>query len=309
VPDEISDLLWRSTGTARIVLGGKFGEEKQSQSYRRLDEFVSAGGRFVDTAYSYAAGAAEEVLGAWLRSNPGTITIMDKIGHPNAGGVLDISTESLYRQVEESRQRLGVTTIDAILLHRDDPAVPVAELTDVLTRFVREGAARAVGFSNWGAERLACALELFADSGITPLLSYQFSLAVPAREIWPGALHADEQIMAAKTRHRLPLLAWAAHARGFLAGRTEPDDLDDDPFDTPANRAARSRCAQVAASLDAPPEAVALAWTLSNPGIFPIIGPRSTAELQVSLAAVRLTLDQSTVDALSRFRSDRIEQH
>jgi aryl-alcohol dehydrogenase-like predicted oxidoreductase len=52
---------------------------------------------------------------------------------------------------------------------------------------------------------------------------------------------------------------------------------------------------------------VALAWTLSHPGIFPIIGPRSTAELQVSLAAVRLTLDESIVDGLSRFRNDRIE--
>lgn len=299
---EISDLLRRSTGTARIVLGGRFGEEEPSESFRRIEEFVSAGGRFVDTAHSYAAGAAEKVLGAWLKSNSGSITVLDKIGHPSADGVLDLSPETLFREAEESRQRLGVPTIDAILLHRDDPAVPVAELTDVLTRLVREGAARSVGVSNWRAERLAVALGLFADSGITPLMSYQFSLAVPAREIWPGALHADEQIMAARNRRGLPLLAWAAHARGFLAGRAEEVGQDGDPFDTPANRAARSRCAQIAASFGATPEAVALAWTLSNPGIFPIIGPRSTAELRSSLAAVRLPLDELTADELSRFR-------
>lgn len=300
--DEISDLLRRSIGAARIVLGGRFGEEDPSESFRRIDEFVSAGGRFVDTAHSYAAGAAEELLGAWLRSNPGSITVLDKIGHPSASGVLDLSPESLDRQLKESRQRLGMSTIDAILLHRDDPAVPVAELIDVLTRFVAEGAARSVGVSNWRAERLASALALFADIGITPLLSYQFSLAVPMREIWPGALHADEQIMAARARHGLPLIAWAAHARGFLAESTEAVGQDSDPFDTPANRAARSRCAQIAAALGAPPEAVALAWTLSHPGIFPIIGPRSTAELRSSLAAVRLPLDEPTVDELSRFR-------
>lgn len=300
--DEIPDLLRRSTGTARIVLGGRFGEEEPSGSFRRIEEFVSAGGRFVDTAHSYAAGAAEEVLGAWLKSNPGSITVLDKIGHPSADGVLDLSPETLFREAEESRQRLGVPTIDAVLLHRDDPAVPVAELTDVLIRLVREGAARSVGVSNWQAGRLAVALGLFAASGITPLMSYQFSLAVPAREIWPGALHADEQIMATRNRRGLPLLAWAAHARGFLAGRAEEVGQDGDPFDTPANRAARSRCAQIAASFGAPPEAVALAWTLSNPGIFPIIGPRSTAELLSSLAAVRLPLDELTADELSRFR-------
>lgn len=300
--DEISGLLWRSTGVARIVLGGRFGEESPSESFRRIDEFVSAGGRFVDTAHSYAAGAAEEVLGEWLRSNPGSITVLDKIGHPNADGVLDLSPETLFREVEESRQRLGVAMIDAILLHRDDPAIPVAELTDVLIRFVRQGAARSVGVSNWRAGRLAIALEQFDDSGIAPLLSYQFSLAVPAREIWPGALHADEQIMAARGRRGLPLLAWAAHARGFLAGHTVAAGQDGDPFDTPANQAVRSRCAQIAASLGVSREAVALAWTLSNPGIFPVIGPRSAAELRSSLGALRLPLDKPTVEELSRFR-------
>lgn len=201
-----------------------------------------------------------------------------------------------------SRQRLGMATIDAILLHRDDPAIPVTELTDVLARFVREGAARSVGVSNWQAERLAVALELFHESGIAPLLSYQFSLAIPSRDIWPGALHADEQIMAARDRRGLPLLAWAAHARGFLAGRTEAVGQDGDPFDTPANRAARSRCSQIAAPLGVSPEAVALAWTLSNPGIFPVIGPRSASELCSSLAALRLPLDKSTTDELSRLR-------
>lgn len=300
--DETSDLLRRSSGAARIVLGGRFGEETPPESFRRIDEFVSAGGRFVDTAHSYAAGAAEKVLGAWLKSNPGSITVLDKIGHPSPDGALDLSPEALLREIEESRQRLGVATIDAVLLHRDNPAVPVAELVDVLTQFVREGTACSVGVSNWRADRLAVALDLFDDNGITPLLSYQFSLAVPAREIWPGALHADEHIMAARDRRGLPLLAWAAHARGFLAGRIEAVGQDRNPFDTSANRAARAQCAQVAASLGAPCEAVALAWTLSNPGVFPIIGPRSTAELRSSLAALRLQLDKPTMDQLSLLR-------
>lgn len=35
--------------TARIILGGRFGEEPVSMSRRRLDQFVEAGGQLIDT--------------------------------------------------------------------------------------------------------------------------------------------------------------------------------------------------------------------------------------------------------------------
>jgi aryl-alcohol dehydrogenase-like predicted oxidoreductase len=140
--------------TARIILGGRFGEESFATSWRRLDRFVEAGGRVVDTAHCYADGRSEEVIGAWMRANPGALVVVDKVGHPDQDGAVDLSPNALRRELAESLSRLGVSAIDVVLLHRDSAAVPVEEVASTLAGFVSDGLALRVGVSNWPADRL-----------------------------------------------------------------------------------------------------------------------------------------------------------
>jgi len=284
----------------RIVLGGRFGEEPEDVSLQRLDRFAAAGGRLVETAHSYADGRSEEVIGQWLQAHPARVGVVDKVGHPDHEGVLDLSRRRINQEAEESCRRLQVSAIDVLFLHRDDPSRSVSELSETLLGLVRAGYARRVGVSNWSADRLAQLATLLSEQGQVPVVSYHFSLAVPARPLWPGTFHADDEVMRVVDEFRLPLLPWAAQARGFFAGLSEPlGDGQPDPFDTAENREKRQRCADLAKRLDCRPETVALAWTLHHDRMWPIIGPRSVDELDVSLAAASLSLDEATLRWLS----------
>ncbi|MEV5778331.1 aldo/keto reductase [Streptomyces antimycoticus] len=278
----------------RVVLGGRFGEEGESLSFARLDRFAECGGRYVDTAHSYADGRSEEVIGAWLRATGGSLEVLTKVGHPDACGVLDLSPSRLRAEANESRRRLGREAVDLLLLHRDDTTRPVAELADTLMGFARRGEARRIGVSNWSAPRLAQLVPLLLADGRTPVVSYQHSLAEPSRPLWPETRDARE-VAPVLMEFGLTLFAWAAQARGFFAGRTEPvGDQAADPFGTPVNRERRERCRELAKRLGRRPETVALAWTLCATGAYPIVGARTLAELDASLAAATLDLDEDT---------------
>jgi aryl-alcohol dehydrogenase-like predicted oxidoreductase len=283
-------------GAARIILGGRFGEEPTDLSWRRLDRFADLGGKVVDTAHSYAGGLSEKVIGEWMRANPGMLTVVDKIGHPDGRGVIDLSASVLRRELAESRDRLGDRAPDVVLLHRDSPEVPVEEVAVTLADLVANGEAREIGVSNWPAHRLDHLVTALAKLGRGTVASYQRSLAVPVAPLWPGTLHAAEPVLEVTARHRLPMLAWAAQARGFFAGATElPDAGRPDPFISPANLARRSRCEALARDLGSRPETVALAWLLHHPGTWAIVGARSVPEVDASLAASRLSLDAATL--------------
>lgn len=288
---------WRE----RVVLGGRFGEEDESVSYARLDAFAESGGRWVDTAHSYAGGRSERVIGRWLGLREAPVRLIDKIGHPDHDGRLDLAAEALRAETEESLRRLGRDSVDVLMLHRDDPARPVSAMAEALLDLVERGYATATGVSNWPAPRLAELESVYRQAGHVPVVSYQHSLATPVSPLWPGTRHADEELLGLVLDRQLPFLAWAGQARGFFAGRSEPvRPGGPDPFDSPVNRSRRRRCTALAADLGTTPDTVALAWSLHRSHAWPVVGARSVAEVARSMAAAELRLDAVTVRWLER---------
>lgn len=299
-PLQLLDGLLDANGMAaaahRFVLGGPFGAEPAEITAERLAHFADAGGLLVETSHSYGGGTAETAVGDWLRRNPGTLGVTTKVGHDATGGNLPLSRDTVLAQVTAALDNLGVERVDVLLYHCDDPIRPVAELADTLVGLVEAGHARRVGVSNWRADRLAVLAAELSERGQTPVASYQFSLAEPDPARLEGSLHADSAVLDVVRAHRLPLIAWSSQARGHFA-RTGPREHHGkpDPYDTEDNRARRLRCRELAARLGTLPETVALAWTLHHPGVWPSIGPRSTAQIDNSLRARRLTLTEEQV--------------
>lgn len=283
---------------ARVVLGGRFGEEPTTTSHQRLDQFVDLGGLVVETAHSYAGGYAEEVLGRWLTtgSKRATVAVVDKFCHPSADGTSRVDPQVLHEEIVCSLRRLRTDYIDVALLHRDDPRIDVRTLVDALQAEVSAGRIHAFGVANWKPARLAEFIDLAHAAGTTPVASYQHSLALPKLPIWPGTLHASGAIRECLRQRETWLLAWAAQARGWFAG---DGGLSNDVFDTQANRAARSRCVQMARQLGCAPTTVALAWTLHQPRVLTTIGPENNAELAASIAATDLALTTDDLHLLA----------
>ena len=292
---------------SRLVLGTvSFTDEQQALADELLDAFVAAGGTAIDTAHSYGSGASERAVGAWLRrhNRPDDLTIITKGGHPRPDEPRRVTPAAIAADLAESRERLGLASIDLYLLHRDDEAVPVGTIVAALNEHVAHGHVRALGASNWSPARIAAANAYAADHGLAGFVasSPNLALAVPSEPMWPGcrSIAGDAAALDWYRRQQMPVFAWSASASGFFSGRFTPD-VPDDPnmvrvYYRDDNWQRLERARALARRLDCTPTQVALAWVLHQPlPTFAIVGPRRLAELDDCLGALRLRLTPADV--------------
>jgi aryl-alcohol dehydrogenase-like predicted oxidoreductase len=104
---------------------------ERERGFQLLDEVFALGCTAFDTARHY--GDAELVLGPWLaaRGVRDQAVIIGKGAHPRDGRNR-VTPDDITADLTDSLARLGVDRIDLYLLHRDDPAVPVGPLVEVL---------------------------------------------------------------------------------------------------------------------------------------------------------------------------------
>lgn len=138
----------------KLVLGTMtFGESVFAPD---VGEFVKAfldnGGEELDTAYVYNEGNCERLLGEVLPALTQKYTIATKV-NPRITGKLD--TEAAYMQVNESLERLRLSSVDMVFLHFPDPATPVESVLSAMADLHEQGKFNELGLSNFPAWMVA----------------------------------------------------------------------------------------------------------------------------------------------------------
>lgn len=173
-----------------FVLGGNvFGMTAgREASFAVLDRFVELGGGMIDTADVYSAwvpghkgGESESMMGAWLKASGARdrILIATKVGMMPGG----LRPDRIREAVQGSLDRLGVDTIDLYFAHKDDPDVPLGEVLGAFAELVDAGMVRAIGASNYSADRLAEALRVADETGLPRFTAMQPELNLLDRAI------------------------------------------------------------------------------------------------------------------------------
>lgn len=272
------------------------------------DDFVERGGNAFDTAFIYAGGLMEELLGHWMkqRATREEVVVIVKGAHTPF-----CDPASLREQFHTSLDRLKTDYADVYLMHRDNPDVPVDEFVDVLDELRRAGKIRAYGGSNWSMARLREANVYAARAGREPfrVVSNNLSLARMMNPVWAGCESAKGAEWTAFLQETgLALLAWSSQARGyFVPGRPDGDPEIARCWDSGENQERRRRAEHLASARGVSPLNVALAYVLSQPyRAFALFGPRTLGETRSSIPGVNLTLtpdelrwldlDSSTMD-------------
>jgi aryl-alcohol dehydrogenase-like predicted oxidoreductase len=298
---------------APLAFGGNvFGwTADEPTSFRLLDAFVAAGCNLIDTADVYSTwvpgnkgGESETMLGKWMNAggNRGKVLIATKVGKDMGPDRKGLSKSYILRAVEDSLRRLRTDCIDLYQSHEDDPGTPLEETMEAYAQLIRQGKVRAIGASNYTADRLKEALEASARSGYP---SYQ--CLQPLYNLYDRADY-EKELEPLCLEKGVGVIPFSSLASGFLTGKYRSEkDLANRPRGESVRKYLNDRgfrilgaLDQVAAQYHSVPAAVSLAWLIARPGVTaPIASATSLDQLNDLIEATNLELDPSSIELLT----------
>src|SRR5690606_20045993 len=106
-------------------------------------------------------GGSETIMWKWLRKSGkrDRVVIATKIGMEMGPDLKGLSPAYIRQGVEDSLKRLQTDYIDLYQSHKDDADTPLAETLGSYARLIEAGKVRAIGASNYSAQRFEEALE------------------------------------------------------------------------------------------------------------------------------------------------------
>ncbi len=295
-------------GLGTMGWGAEVDEEAAGDLYTA---FRDAGGILLDTAYGYADGAAETLIGALIAGDRDQVVLAGKAGISRTSGerVVDTSRGTLLSQLDASLRRLGTDHLDLWMVHTWSDAVPVAETVSALEFAVSSGRTRYVGVSNHNGWQLARVASLLAARGV-PVVADQVEYSLVDRKI-------EHDVVPSAAHLGAGLLAWAPLGGGVLTGKYRHGV----PADSRAATGRHTQWAQrrvtgsmstvdavvtAAEGLRLTPVQVALAWLRQRPGVASsIVGPRTAAQLRMALATDQIEIPDQVREALDEVSAPR----
>jgi len=277
------------------------GDTPEDDAEVQLRLFREAGGTLIDTADVYVKGESERVLGRLLAKEGGReeVLVATKAFGTTGPGPMGRGTSRghLLAALDASLQRLGTDYVDLWQVHAWDPSTPVEETLVALDAAVRSGRVRYAGISNFTGWQLAKSAEHQRARSLAPIVSAQMEYSLLQRGI-------EREVVPACLDAGIGLLPWSPLGRGVLTGKYRRGSVPPDSRGASENFSAfvepyleddRTHIVDAvltaADGLAVSPVAVALAWVRDRPGVVaPIVGARTSAQLQASLAAETVSL-------------------
>ena len=296
-----------------LCLGtGSFGTAiSKGDAFALLDRFAELGGNFLDTANIYGnwvkevePSISEKVIGAWLeaRKNRETIVIGTKGGHFDLDRkeVCRVTPADIVQDLDQSLASLGVDTVDLYWLHRDNPALPVETLVDVLDAQQRAGKIRWYGTSNWKPQRIAAANRYAAQTGKFEFIADQvlWNAAPLDRQPYgdPTVDFMSEERYAAHLESGMAEMPYQSQAGGLYqridAGREESISAGlRSMYRMDEGRERYRRMREIMRETGLTVTQVALGYLRGQPfPTIPIIGSRNLEQLEDSMSALDVAL-------------------
>jgi aryl-alcohol dehydrogenase-like predicted oxidoreductase len=276
-----------SLSSAEIGFGtATFGRETDAATaHRLLDHAYTRGVRHFDTAAAYSAGAAEHILGEWLRTRPevrDTVTVATKILPPYSGASIEAAAAA-------SIGRIGLEFVDLLYLHRWDPTSAQPEVRAALDALVRSGRVRSLGISNCPQVELETAISLQRGEGRHQYRWLQNNHNFAVRD-------ASASLQDFCAANGLNLVTFSPLGAGFLTGKHAAGVVPGSRFavapahaDIYFNPVCQRRLGvltTVAKAHDIPVPTLALAWAFRQPGTrLVLIGGRHPSQIDQSFEA------------------------
>jgi aryl-alcohol dehydrogenase-like predicted oxidoreductase len=277
-----------------------------------LDAFVARGFNLIDTADTYSkwvpgnrGGESETIIGKWLKQRGvrDKVVIATKVGMEMAPDKKGLSKAYVLGEAEDSLKRLQTDYIDLYQSHTDDAATPLEETLEAYAQLVKQGKVRAIGASNYGAERLAQALQVSAQHGYPSYQSLQ-----PHYNLYERADY-ESKLEPLCRQKGIGVITYFSLARGFLTGKYRSEaDLAKSPRGQGVKSHLNERGFRILDALDkvarqrgSTPARVSLAWLIARPSVTaPIASATNPEQLNELIEATNLELDPASIELLNQ---------
>lgn len=286
-----------------------WGPQDDTDSIAAMRHAVERGINWIDTAAVYGLGHSEEVVGRLLQQlRPAERPLVFTKGGmvwDDANRLADprrtLAPASIRAECEASLRRLGVERIDLYQFHWPDAGdIPVEDSWAEMVRLVEAGKVRAIGVSNFDVALLERCQRVRQVDTLQPPFSLIRRKA--AGELLPWcAAHGTGVIVYSPMQAGI-LTDSFSHAR---VARLAPSDWrrSTREYQSPnleRNIALRDALVPIAARHRTTVASVAVAWTLSWPGVSgAIVGARSPTQVDGWLGAATLTLTTADLDEIA----------
>jgi aryl-alcohol dehydrogenase-like predicted oxidoreductase len=286
-----------------------WGPQDDDASVAAMRHALERGVNWIDTAAVYGLGHSEEVVGRLLRGLPAADRplVFTKCGQvwderdPMGEPTRTLRPESIRREVTASLRRLGVERVDLYQFHwPDQTGTAIEDSWGEMVRLVEEGKVRAAGVSNFTTELLSRAEQVRHVDSLQPPFSLIRRDMAAAEIPWAA-------------EHGTGVIVYSPMQSGILTDRfgTErvtrlaPDDWRrrSPHFREPElsrNIALRDALTPIAQRHGTTVAAVAVAWTITWPGVTgAIVGARSAEQVDGWIGAAALALTQQDLDEIA----------
>ncbi len=283
-------------------------QTSEADSFAIMDRALELGINFFDTAnvygWKFGEGVTEQIIGRWFAQGGGrrekvvlATKVYGKMGDwPNQSR---LSARHIREAVEGSLRRLQTDYIDLYQMHHIDRLTPWDEIWQAMEILVQQGKVLYVGSSNFAGWHIAQAQEAARSRRFLGLVSEQCVYNLSARLV-------ELEVLPACWEYGLGVIPWSPLGGGILGGALQKASEGRRARDNaqkkieekrPQLEAWESFCAE----LGEQPANVALAWLLHNPVVTaPIIGPRTIEQLDGSLRALEIELDDEALAKLDQ---------
>ncbi len=288
---------------SRLCMGTmNFGPQtSEADSFAIMERALEHGINFWDSADVYGGkkgeGVTESIIGRYFAQGGGRrekVVLATKVygdmgDWPNTSR---LSALHIRRACDASLKRLQTDYLDLYQMHHVWRDAPWAEVWQAMEMLVQQGKVVYIGSSNFAGWHIAQGNEIAKKRNFLGLVSEQSLYNLNARVV-------ERDLIPACEAYGVGLIPWSPLGGGLLGG------VLDKP--TEGRRAGMAEAIEKNRSKLEPWEAlckqmgeapadVALAWLLSNKVVTaPIIGPRTLEQLDGSLKALEIKLDEGAL--------------
>ncbi len=276
-----------------------------------FDRAIELGVTFWDTAnrYNASSGNSERLIGKWLKDNPDqrrNIVLATKMFGGMDGWTPNhsrLSRLNILESVYASLERLQLDCIDMLYFHNYDDVTPVEESLSAIEDLIQQDLLRYFAVSNFSTDQLSTYFrheKQFFTRCRPVAVQNKFDILDGESEQYQG-------VLAFCDLETISFIPYSPLAKGLLTDRyLEPEEagkgdrlVDEGTLDeelTADKKKKLEALAKLAKSWDLEISRLALAYTLTLPGMGPVIPSASTVEqLESNASAGKIELSSEQI--------------